>query len=980
MKKINLTVVILMIVSGLCGQSTIYIDSGTGNDVSGDGSSGNPYKTFHKGYTMAISGDILDLTGTFTWTDADETGDAATTGYTIAKNLTIQGQGAGLTFIQSASTENTADRRVFTLSGGYDITIKDVTIRYGKDVANGEGGGIYSGTSGIATVNITSCNIEYNRAVDPSSFAEGGGGICFRFNSFSSGRALNIDKCNIRHNRVDPSGATEYGGGIYARHTNINITNSTISNNISDAHGGGIYTYYANLTITNSTIAHNECNGSGGAGSSYGDVTYSGSVLHFTNVTIAENNTTSGNYDGYNISGSNSELYIKNCILGNNDAGYDFAQSSATIYNNGYNIVESSYNYTFNATGDITGNQANLWGTGISATPPLADNGTFNGTQTIASSSGSVAINAGATGTNGSVSVPSYDQRGYGRNGNTDIGAYEYDGSNPYIATWTGGTSTDWNTQTNWDIGIVPTSVYDVSIPDVVNDPIVDEDPTTPAICSNLSLESDASLTINAGKALTVTGNLTVADAKGPATLSVSSDASGTGSLIVEGTITGEIDFERYVTLDYWHFVSAPVSGQAIDNAFMTASGITSTPAHQFYRWDEDTQYWIIYGSTGNPEAFGDTEFVAGRGYALVRSSDGDLNFTGTPETSDISYASTHTGLYERVGFNLVGNPFSCALGMTNSSTSSGKFLADNTALLDDNYEAAYIWDEQAGYAFDRNDYKVISNAAISGYTQLAQDYIQPGQAFMVKVVTGGGNIEFNADMRAHAGVNFYKKGEEWPSVELLVQGDELYNSTAIGFNDDMTTGLDPSYDVGKLKGNIDIALYTRLVEDNGIDFAVQSLPVSNMEHFIVPVGIDISEPGTFTFTAVTDQMDEVPVILEDRLLGQFTNLKTDSYTVGITEIGTGRFFLRFKNTISTGEEISAAPLQAYCARKNLYVCNPEALGGIVLVTDLAGRQVDRFSLNGDGVQQQSLNANAGIYIVHITTEQGVYRNRVLYY
>jgi hypothetical protein len=566
----------------------------------------------------------------------------------------------------------------------------------------------------------------------------------------------------------------------------------------------------------------------------------------------------------------------------------------------------------------------------------------------------------------------------WGMNGVLNNGyAYLLNNLPVLVMTWTGTSSSDWNTSENWDYG-VPEAENDVIIPDVANDPVVDEDPATPATCGNLSLESDASLTINAGKALTVTGNLTVAGAKGPATLTVSSDATGTGSLIVEGTVSGDIDFERYVTRDYWHFVSAPVSGQAIDNAFMTASAITSTPAYQFFRWDEDTKYWIIYGSTGNPEAFGDTEFVAGRGYALVRSSDGDLNFTGTPETSNISYAATYTGTDPRAGFNMVGNPFSCALGMTNSATTSGKFLADNTALLDDNYEAAYIWDEQAGYAFDRNDYKVIGNAAISGYTQLAQDYIQPGQAFMVKVVTGGGNLEFNTDMRAHAGVNFYKEREQWPSVELLVQGNELYNSTAIGFNDNMTTGLDPSYDVGKFKGNPDIALYTRLVNDNGIDFAIQALPVSNMEHFIVPLGIDISETGTFTFTAATDQMDEIPVILEDRLLGQFTNLKTDSYTAGITESGTGRFFLRFKNITATGEEDDAAPLQAYCAKKYLYVCNPEGLSGTVTVTDLAGRLVAEFGLSGEGIQQQNLNFGTGIYIVHIISSRGIYRNKVL--
>ena len=102
--------------------ATIHVNSSTGDDASGNGSSGSPYKTFHKAYTEASSDDIIDLTGTFTWTDAAESGDAATTGYTIAKNLTIQGQGAGATYIQAASTENSADRSVFKISGTVYLT------------------------------------------------------------------------------------------------------------------------------------------------------------------------------------------------------------------------------------------------------------------------------------------------------------------------------------------------------------------------------------------------------------------------------------------------------------------------------------------------------------------------------------------------------------------------------------------------------------------------------------------------------------------------------------------------------------------------------------------------------------------------------------------------------------------------------------------------------------------------------------------
>ena len=102
--------------------ATIYINSSTGNDLSGDGTAGLPYQTFHKAYSVAVSGDIIDATGTFTWTDASETGDISQTGYVLDKNLTIRGKGRDITFFQAAASRGTADRSVFFVSANRTVT------------------------------------------------------------------------------------------------------------------------------------------------------------------------------------------------------------------------------------------------------------------------------------------------------------------------------------------------------------------------------------------------------------------------------------------------------------------------------------------------------------------------------------------------------------------------------------------------------------------------------------------------------------------------------------------------------------------------------------------------------------------------------------------------------------------------------------------------------------------------------------------
>ena len=407
--------------------ATIYSNSSTGNDTTGDGSSGTPYASFHKAYTQAASsGDIINLTGTFDWTNLDESGDSTNSGYTLAKSLTIQGQAADSTFIQASSTVNTADRPVFTVSSGKTVTVKDLTVRYGVATASNTGGGFTNN----GTLNIENSNVSYSRY--NSSSSDGAGGI-FLPNSASA--VLNISTSTIAYNTFN---ARLYGaGGVYAGQSNtMTIIASTFHNNESISTIPTTYAFsyadpagalgqfrFTTTVVTNSTFTNNTTNSYGGALNIY----YPNS-FKITNSTIANNNADAGAGGILFDSSSNSyQLHLENTILANNTgngSANDFhviSAASGRITDNGYNIVEYSTNKTWSGTGVLTGNQASL---NLSAT--LADNSATNGVQTLALSAGSVAINAGTTTANSSIAVPSTDQRGGTRSGATDIGAYEY--------------------------------------------------------------------------------------------------------------------------------------------------------------------------------------------------------------------------------------------------------------------------------------------------------------------------------------------------------------------------------------------------------------------------------------------------------------------------------------------------------------------------------------------------------------------------
>ena len=100
----------------------------------------------------------------------------------------------------------------------------------------------------------------------------------------------------------------------------------------------------------------------------------------------------------------------------------------------------------------------------------------------------------------------------------TSCGAFTYGETEDYkvsiIAgntnanTWTGATSTDWNTAGNWSLGTIPSACQDVIIPGApANQPILSAAPN--AICNNITIDPSASLVLN-GARFTPQANVTV--------------------------------------------------------------------------------------------------------------------------------------------------------------------------------------------------------------------------------------------------------------------------------------------------------------------------------------------------------------------------------------------------------------------------------------------------------------------------------------
>jgi len=320
-------------------------------------------------------------------------------------NLTLIGAGIDTTIVEADSNLTVSKSRVFEILGGNNVTIERMTIQNGK-VSN-SGGGILNSSG---TLKINYCKI-YNNYSGSIGY---GGGI-----ANISGN-LTIDNTTIDNNNAPD---TCLGGGIGTIDGITNVNNSTISNNSSVSGGGiAIIAYSSNtlFNITNSTISQNvatyHC---GGIRISNYDKTNTFKVtVNINSCTIFDDSCTSiYGIGGIGVLNDSQYVNIKNSIISGNVAS-KYSDMRGSIISGGYNLIQDT------TLAKITGNTTTNIYDSSAYCQPLALNNSKNGTMTCAIPDSSPAKNKIPV--DSSNGAPLLDQRGATRNGNFDIGAYEF--------------------------------------------------------------------------------------------------------------------------------------------------------------------------------------------------------------------------------------------------------------------------------------------------------------------------------------------------------------------------------------------------------------------------------------------------------------------------------------------------------------------------------------------------------------------------
>jgi hypothetical protein len=487
--------------------------------------------------------------------------------------------------------------------------------------------------------------------------------------------------------------------------------------------------------------------------------------------------------------------------------------------------------------------------------------------------------------------------------------------------TWSGATDNNWNTSTNWSSGL-PSSTSDILIP------------------NSLSNYPTASSAVTVNSVTMISGS----------------------SLIAQSTFSGNVTYNR--TIDFvdgnlkgWYLLSSPVVGQDYNDDYVTANDIASNGTNRgIATYTTTSDSWAYHQGAGSGS------FIAGKGYSLKRQTNtGTVSFTGTLNTNDAGVDVTLDNTGNR--YNLLGNPYT-------SSISSATLLG-NGALSET--QTIWIYDQTSG-----------TNGAYAVSTLVGNFILAPGQGFFVKANEAGGTVNFSEANQSHSADTFQKSANT--EIKLKISVDGFQNYAKIYYLDNATKGFDVGYE-GEVFGGVtdNFSIYSQLLSDNiGKKYQVQSLPNSDFENMVIPIGIKAAAGKEIRLTADALNLPEaIKVFLEDREENTFTRLDelNASYKITTTSAinGVGRFYLHTTQGVLNINDAALDNVSVFKVHNSIRIVGLQQGKAAVKLFNVLGKQVLNTAFESNGTKDISLPSLAkGVYIVQLETVEGKLNKKIV--
>ncbi|MDA9339640.1 BspA family leucine-rich repeat surface protein [Polaribacter sp.] len=514
------------------------------------------------------------------------------------------------------------------------------------------------------------------------------------------------------------------------------------------------------------------------------------------------------------------------------------------------------------------------------------------------------------------------------------------------------GGTTDWDTASNWSLGAVPSSINNVALNSGTH--IV---ASGDIVANNLSIGSSSSLT--------VAGNV-----NNSGTLSLSPE----GALIAANTTPLDLTVNKALATSNWYLFSTPVVGQDIDVFATTEDIAVGTGSNRGIATYNNATPGYEYYQSG---ASGSGVFTPAIGSTIKLTTAGSVSFTGTLATDGISIGLTDNSGNEGNAYNLIGNPYPSFIPTNNSSDAAHNVLAFNSAELEE--QTLWFWDQST------DSYNTINHASSSRF-------ISPTEGFFVKAKIGGGTtnqFQFTEAMQHPEITGGAGRTSSRSEIKLSMSNGNTHKSTEIYYIEGTTTGFDNGYDSTVFGGaNNSFNVFTHLVAGTDTrNFGIQTLPESNFETLIVPLGVKAEAGSTLTFTATSTNLpQEMNVYLEDKDTNSFSRLNTTdgTYTTTLTAAlnGVGRFYVHTTQSVLKVEEALEATIRIYkTSNTNLRITSLQTQGAAkVKLYNLQGKEISNHSFMLEKNNNIALPSHLaqGVYLVQLQVNEVQQTNKIV--
>ncbi|WP_285270303.1 T9SS type A sorting domain-containing protein [Kaistella rhinocerotis] len=555
------------------------------------------------------------------------------------------------------------------------------------------------------------------------------------------------------------------------------------------------------------------------------------------------------------------------------------------------------------------------------------------------------------------------------------------------------GTTTNWNTASNWEGNTVPTADHCVNIPSSTVKPVI-----------SVSTEAHAkNLTIQPGGSLDIEGNLTVQDfvknLGDKRALILSSDANLL-QLNTTAANSGEITAHREITIkdnnQYNYLISPLVDSNLKTNIYENkTTGVLSSSQFTLYHNEVNNKFYASSGA-----------YIRGRGLAVKEPSASVVppggkiyaHFTGVPMNGDFTYTLANSGT-PTTGYNLIGNPYP-------SNIDIKKLYDDSPGQISENFE---FWDNlanaitvQQGSEYKGAAYAIFNaatgtygvgnpapgnkdvdpdNPASPGGSKIPNHIVKVGQGFMVRAI-GAGVLNFKNTQRTkdQTDSNFYGRNQTvitddryW--LQLTTPSDMVISNAIVYFD---SGNNDFSKDDSKETGTSD-ALFTYS--------GTEKVVINGRNKFNIDDVLDI---GTRNYTAGINKITlgrkegifaaSQPIYLKDNQTGAITNLSEGAYTF-MAQAGesTGRFEIVYKpgGVLATDAAVKE-DVVVYRDGQDFVVKAQRDPVSSVEIFDASGRMVRRVEPNST-VERLDFSAIVnGTYILKIDQKSKITVKKVI--